>query len=315
MPARDGRRARHGADRDERRGGAAARPEPRHRGPPDQGAPARRGADRGRLRDPRARALAGRAAGDDGRRRARVLRDLLRVPQPQEHRPAAARRAVRPPPRGHRPQRVRRPRPGPGPPRPARDGRLRRVPVGHLRLVLRVRAGVGRAGARGPARPAPRAVLRDRALAQLGAGSRELLPAAVARAGVRAAGELRGSAVDRRQPPADGAAQPAHRLPARPGGRRRGPEHRRVRVAARLDLLHRRARDPPARRPAARVRGGLGADGAYRPGHALLRLALRARRRRRHAHRGHLARAGAGADRLRAARRPRARARPPPSPA
>ena len=69
----------------------------------------------------------------------------------------------------------------------------------------------------------------------------------------------------------------------------------------------------PARRPAARVRSGLGAAGADRPGHALLRLALRARRRRRHAHRGHLARAGASADRLRA-RAPPADACPPPSP-
>ena len=197
MPAGDGHRVRHRADRDERRGGAAARPEPRHRGPPDHGAAARRGADRGRLRDPRARALARRAPGDDGRRRARVLRDLLRVPQPQEHRPAAARRALRPPPRGHRPQRVRGPRPGPGPARPARDGHLRRGPVGRLRLLLRVRADLDRVRARGAARPAPRAVLRHRALAQLGAGGRELLPAAVARTRVRAAGELRGSAVDR----------------------------------------------------------------------------------------------------------------------
>jgi hypothetical protein len=128
-----------------------------------------------------------------------------------------------------------------------------------------------------PRDPRPGAVLRDRALAELGAGGRELLPAAVARPRVRPAGELRGSAVDRRQPPAERAAQPARRVPARPGRGRRGAEHRRVRLAALLDLLHGRDRDPPARRPAERARGGLGAAGTDRPGHPLLRLALRAR--------------------------------------
>ena len=68
---------------------------------------------------------------------------------------------------------------------------------------------------------------------------------------------------------------------ARPGGRD-AAEHRRVRVAAHLDELHRGARRPPARRrPAAEARAvDLVRDHVRR--HDLPRLALRARRRRRH---------------------------------
>ena len=98
VPTRDDRRARHGADRDERRRRAAARPEPGHRGPLGDGCPARPAADRARLRDPRPRALAGRCAVAISGASARVLRDLLGLPQPQERRPAAAPgRALRPP--------------------------------------------------------------------------------------------------------------------------------------------------------------------------------------------------------------------------
>ena len=174
-------------------------------------------------------------------------------------------------------------RPGPGPARPARHGHLRarscRSSTACSSCSCRSSLALALVVPRDP-RPGLFFVTALSLNWVLAAGSYFLLPSLGPV--YAAAGELRGSAVDRRQPPADGAAQPAHRVPARPGGRRRGAEHRRVRVAARLDLLHRRARDPPARRPAARVRGGLGAAGADRPGHALLRLALRARRRRRH---------------------------------
>ena len=130
-----------------------------------------------------------------------LLRDLLRVPQPQEHRPAAARRALRPPARGHRPQRVRRPRPGRGPARPARHRHLRRVPVGHLRLffvfvpISIALALVSRATRAPGCSSSPRS-------RSTGCWRRELLPAAVARARLRAAGRLRRSADDRRQPAA-----------------------------------------------------------------------------------------------------------------
>src|SRR5919206_480142 len=108
----------------------------------------------------------------------------------------------------------------------------------------------------------------------------------VARAGVRRARALLGAAAvgrDRAAALPHRAARRLHRRPER--GRR--PEHRRVRLAARLDLLHRRLG-----RAGARIRAD-GADprvGAARPdddGDDLPRLALRPGRRRGPRPRGH----------------------------
>ena len=73
----------------------------------------------------------------------------------------------------------------------------------------------------------------------------------------------------------DAAAAGARRVPARRGRPGRRAEHRRLRVAARLDLLHRRAGDPPARAGAGRQDRRLGPVRLDRHRHALLRLALR----------------------------------------
>ena len=190
--------------------------------------------------------------------------------------------------------------------------------VGHLRAVLRVRPG-RRSRSRSWSRRDLRAGLffATALVAQLGAGGRR------ATSCCRRSGRSTPSRTTSRtcrhtgvSAAADGAARPADRLPARPGGRRRGAEHRRVRVAARLDLLHRRARDPPARRPRGACRGGLGRCSAltvlatlYFGWHYVLDDVAGM------AHRGHVARAGAGADRLRAARPPAGACPPQPSPA
>ncbi len=82
----------------------------------------------------------------------------------------------------------------------------------------------------------------------------------------------------RRERPAAGPARAADGVPARPvrGGHR--AEHRRLRLAARLDLLHRRARDAPAGAPAVREDCACGSCSPLTvAATALLRVALRAR--------------------------------------
>src|SRR6185436_12919999 len=158
--------------------------------------------------------------------------------------------------------------------------------------------GDARRCARVLAEPPGRPVLRERAVAELAARGSELLPASVARADLHGPGRLRGPAGHRRVQAAGAAARPADRVPPRPV-RRDGAEHRRVRLAARLDLLHRRARGAhPRSRPAVADRG-VGAGRAHDHIYDLPGVALRGRRHRGRAAGGHGARAGA--DRVRRA--------------
>ena len=230
-----------------------------------------------------------------------LLRELLRLPQPQERRPAAAaQRAVRPPARGLGPGALRRQRPGGAAPHAARDRHRDPCPLGRLPAAVRLHPGDAGGRARVLAEPPGRALLRQRAVAELAARRGELLPAAVARADLHRPGRVREPAGLRRLEAAGAAARPAHRFPARPGDRHRA-EHRGVRVAARLDLLHGRARRAHPRA------GPLGADrgvGAGRPDdhvYDLPRVALRGRRHRRRDAGGHGDRARPRADRVRRA--------------
>ena len=88
---------------------------------------------------------------------------------------------------------------------------------------------------------------------------------------------VRAPSPHRRERAAGRPARRAGRLPADPVGGGRRAEHRRLRLAARLDLLHRRAGDPPARARALREDRGVAPVRPHRRRHHLLRLALRPR--------------------------------------
>ena len=179
---------------------------------------------------PRARRWrAARALASTARRRrraARLLRDLLRLPQPQEHRAAAAPgelfdrrlgdfdRSLF----GGR-------RPGRSAPRPARHRRLRRRAVGRLHAVLRVRPGLARARARvrrATSRPGLFFVTALSLNWLMAAGSYFLLPSlGPVYADPADFAGLPSTGVSHLQ---DGAARAAHRLPPatrRPPARRR----------------------------------------------------------------------------------------------
>ena len=111
-----------------------------------------------------------------------------------------------------------------------------------LPLLPRLRADLARRRADRVVEPDPRALVRHRARPQLDAGRRLLPDAPVARPGLRRARPLLDAAGDRHVRAAAGADLRAPRGAGRAGG----PEHRRVRVAARLRRLHRGADRPAA---------------------------------------------------------------------
>ena len=156
-------------------------------------------------------------------------------------------RAVRPPAGRLGPGAVRRQRPGRAAPHAARDRRrepraLRRVPA-----AVRLHPGDARGGARVLAEPPGRPVLRERAVAELAARRRELLPAAVARADLHRPGRLREPAGHRRVASCRCCCSTSASTSCATRRSATAQSIARVRLAARLDLLHRRARGAPAR--------------------------------------------------------------------
>ena len=212
-----------------------------------------------------------------GRRGGQLLRHLPRLPQPQERRPAAAAgRAVRPPARRPRPQPVRR---AATPPRCCTRCSAAGVPPTSCRASTRlfflfIPVALAFALVFSP-EPAGRPLLRHRAVASTGCSPR------------RATSCCRRSGPIYAEPAKfAGCRPPASTPPAgllleqrieflRDPARGTRAEHRRLRLAARLDLLHRRAGDAPARARRGREDRGVGPVRPDRRRHDLLRLALR----------------------------------------
>ena len=220
-------------------------------------------------------------------------RDLPRVPQHQERRPAPA------PGRRVRPQLLDIDRwlfgghdPYVAAARPARARARRRTCLSSAtcssssssRLTLA-------AGARAAAGPAGGPVLRDRAVAQLVAGRGQLPPAAVDRALPLRPGGVRAPAPHGGDAPAGCAARASAR-PSSPTRRRRA----RRRASAPSPPCTRRSGAPSCSPPTCSGCAALGQGDRLGPGHPhrrrdrLLRLALHPRRRRGRGHRGAAAR-------------------------
>ena len=206
-----------------------------------------------------------------------LLRHLPLLSQPQGLPALPDRPGLRPGPAVARSQPVPRARPGPAAPRPPGHGRRGAPALDGLPVLPRLRPDLARRGADRVVEPDPRALVRHRARPQLDARRRLLPGPAVARPGLRRARPLHESARDRHRGLAAGADL---RAPRGAGGAG-GPEHRRVRVAARLRRLHGGPDRPAAAPRADPARGAVDLPRPDDDRHALLRLALRGRRHRR----------------------------------
>ena len=274
-----------------------------------------RGSRRARRIGERAARALDAAAGRRRRHRpGELLRELPGVPQPQEHGPAApSRRPLRPPARRPRPRAVRG-----NDPAALLHGMLGTgaADAGHVdgATCCCSSSFPGRSPRRSSSRRTSRRGCSTRARSRSTGCSAPRATSCCRRLG-RCTWSPRCSRSCR--PPA----RPSSRrccstqriaVPAGPGGGH-GAEHRGLRVAARVDLLHRRARRAHARPRAAAARRGVGARSALTVAvDDLPRVALRARRHRRRAARRAGDRAGPRPDRVRPA--PRAADRPPRSP-
>ncbi|CAA9485935.1 MAG: hypothetical protein AVDCRST_MAG17-475, partial [uncultured Solirubrobacterales bacterium] len=217
-----------------------------------------------------------------------LLRHLHRVSQPEELPAGPARRQLRRRSARPRPCAARRERPGRLPAQHPRHRRGRPRAVLGLPALSLVRAALGRRGAGVDPQGGDRGLVRHRRQLQLDPRSAELLPGALARTCVRRPAAGRSDARHGGLEPPAGPARRPVAIRRRPDGQRLDPEHRRLRLAARLgallggsDRVAAACADRSPDRPL----------GHARPDHRrddLLRLALRGGRHRRPAHRGAL---------------------------